>query len=167
MKKSLYFFIAALTCLSCNDDDAEPFGLSSDITIDAEHFIAGSGPSGNYPAYTDLTTGEGTDLNRRSFIINDNGEGQTLTVLIGYPSSQASSTGTYAVSPTTFESGEARVHFGDGESQSSFSGQTGSITVTDLGRSKYELKFNQVTIENAEGIEHTINGNIIGNFIED
>jgi len=164
MKKLLYFLALMLLCMSCGNDDHGNDALTSTITIGSEEFLPSvPDPGNNSPVVTDFTQAQGSDSNRRLFTILDSQNQQHITIVIGYPISQESVTDTYEV---TNNDGAhfAQVYYGSSADQSSSLGQSGSITVEDLGGSRYELNFENITVENALGEQRVINGSIRGKF---
>lgn len=172
MKKLLLCLTAILMLSSCSGDEASSTAdLQSSLLVNGASFIPGSINHQLFPPLTTtLETGvnNGASHNRIFHLVKiaslDNLQAVTgIQVVITYPASQASVTGTYSFSESADTAAAyAEGAYADGLRLDAF--KSGLVTVTDLGNDRFKLVFtNVVTLLN----QTTIIGSFEGTFEED
>jgi len=150
----------ALSLVNCSNDDDAPSGT---LFVNNENFIIGTNvaPSALHNNTTFMPGGtDAEDYNTRGFFIT-NGDATTeanakvVSVIIRYPTGQASINGTYGIVDINEANPGAFVACSFSDSTGEFGGDpdttTGTITVTDNGNNNFKLVFNNIVLKDIEG----------------
>lgn len=155
----------ALTLTGCSGDDDNG---GSTLTINGSDFAFGTNvaPNNLYNTTT-FAPGEEDFPNIRSFFIvggeaTSEEDVQVITLIVSYPSTQASIDGTYPIdvdiTPDTQSYAILGYMEGSAEFGSTPEDSQGTISVQDLGNNKFKITFNNVILKDGTSATRTIEG---------
>jgi hypothetical protein len=169
MKKLLLLFFALTLITSCQDDDTPstlPNDYESGIFINELSFW----PSSATASQSYVTTWAYTDsanLTHRSFVIKRNNTRSILTEYLNFTvlHSGHNANGTYTVYAETSTCKEFPLTglYAIGDEHAAF-GNGSTLTLTDMGNSKYNIVLNRIITTALSDTPNTITGHFTGTF---
>lgn len=165
MKKLFFAFtLVALSLTGCSSDDSDSNPEDTNIFIDG---VAFNSSGAVFPFFsTNTTFQENSDSKTRLFqMISTNSDFsamEQLSLSINYPTAQSSINGTYPIGSIEDPSADGGYSNGD----ATYFMEEGTVTVTDLGNSKFKLQFNNVIAVDFDEVlpNKTITGSYEGTF---
>ena len=167
--KKLFLAFTAMTLLmtGCSSDDSDTNAQATNIMIDGVAFNAAGAVAPFFNAST--TFQQNSQMNSRSFsLISISGgieNSEQLSLNFLYPLLQTSINGTYTINSDDFD--DENISLGMYTKGSNYYGfDSGTITVTDLGNSKFKLQFNNVVAIDIQEVlpSKTLTGSYEGTF---
>ena len=168
----IILILATIFLVSCSSDDTKTTvsppanNFVSNINVNLQSFQ----PSNNADhLYTTLTSGINNGVaNQRIFYLRQvdnslNSGNATMSVIITYPSTQASINGTYTFSTSNLASNSvAGGQFSTDSYVYNF--KSGNVTVTDLGSNNFKIEFYNAKIGPFGSLELPVTGFFNGRF---